>query len=153
MEKATFGAGCFWGVQSSFDKIDGVTKTTVGYMGGEIKNPSYEDVCTGETGYVEVVQLEFDPEIIKYDELLEIFWKIHDPTQKNGQGFDIGSQYKSTIFYHNEEQNNIAMKSKIQHENTNKYHRKIITEIKKASIFYPAEEYHQKYFEKMKYKI
>jgi len=153
MEKATFGAGCFWGVQSSFDKIDGVTKTTVGYMGGEIKNPSYEDVCTGETGYVEVVQLEFDPEIIKYDELLVIFWKIHDPTQKNGQGFDIGSQYKSTIFYHNEEQKNIAMKSKIQHENTNKYHRKIITEIKKASIFYPAEEYHQKYFEKMKYKI
>ena len=150
MQKATFGAGCFWGVQSSFDKIKGVTKTTVGYMGGSLKNPTYEDVCTDKTGYVEVVQLEFDPEIIKYDELLETFWNIHDPTQKNGQGFDIGSQYKSTIFYHTEEQKKIAMKSKNKKENSNKFHKEIITEIKKASIFYPAEDYHQKYFEKMK---
>ena len=101
MEIATFGAGCFWGVQLIFDKINGVEKTTVGYMGGTIKNPTYEQVSTGKTGYVEVINIEFNPEIIKYSDLLKHFWKNHDPTQINQQGYDIGSQYKSIIFYYN----------------------------------------------------
>jgi peptide-methionine (S)-S-oxide reductase len=152
MEIATFGAGCFWGVQSSFDKIKGVIKTTVGYMGGNIKNPTYEQVSTGKTGYIEAVNINYDQEIITYNELLDIFWKIHDPTQVNRQGFDIGLQYKSIIFYHNNEQKNIAEESKRRIENSRLYKKNIATEIKPALIFYPAEEYHQKYFNKMGYK-
>ena len=152
METATFGAGCFWGVQSSFDKIKGVKKTTVGFMGGNIKNPTYEEVCTGKTGYVEVVNIEFGENVIKYDELLNVFWNIHNPTQFNRQGFDIGSQYKSIIFFYSNEQKNIAEQSKKRLEELNIYNKNILTEIKPASVFYPAEEYHQKYFEKMKYK-
>jgi peptide-methionine (S)-S-oxide reductase len=152
METATFGAGCFWGVQSSFDKIDGVDKTTVGFMGGNIKNPTYDQVCKGKTGHVEVVNIEFDQNVIKYNELLNVFWNIHDPTQFNRQGFDIGSQYKSIIFFYSEEQKYIAEQSKKKLGESNIYNKDIITEIKQASVFYPAEEYHQKYFEKMKYK-
>ncbi len=152
MEIATFGAGCFWGVQSSFDKIKGVIKTTVGYMGGNIKNPTYEQVSTGKTGYIEVININYDQEIITYNELLDIFWKIHDPTQFNRQGFDIGSQYKSIIFYNNNEQKKIAEESKRRIENSKLYKKNIVTEIKQALIFYPAEEYHQKYFNKMGYK-
>lgn len=146
--KATFGAGCFWGVEAEFRKLEGVTDTLVGYMGGKTKNPSYEDVCTGETGYVEVVQIEYYPKKISYEALLNLFWKIHNPTTINRQGPDIGSQYKSIIFYHNEEQKNLALKSKQDLENSKIFQGKIVTEIKPASSFYKAEEYHQRYLEK-----
>jgi peptide-methionine (S)-S-oxide reductase len=146
MEKATFGAGCFWHVEAAFLKVNGVTQTVAGYMGGMLKNPTYNDVCTDSTGHVEVVQLEFDPEKISYETLLEVFWKIHDPTQLNRQGPDVGSQYMSVIFYHNEEQKEHAIKSREQHQKQHKS--KIVTEIKPASDFWRAEEYHQKYFEK-----
>ena len=151
METATFGAGCFWGAQAAFKDIKGVKSTTVGYMGGNLKNPTYEDVCTDKTGHAEVLQIEFDPEIIKYKELLEIFWDIHDPTQLNKQGPDIGSQYRSVIFYHNEKQKIIAEKSKKKLEKSGKYKKPIITEIKAAEDFYKAEEYHQNYFEKHRF--
>ena len=151
MEIATFGAGCFWGVQAAFKDIKGIKSTTVGYMGGNLKNPTYEDVCTDKTGHTEVVQIEFNPEIIKYEELLEIFWNIHDPTQLNKQGPDIGSQYRSVIFYHNEKQKIIAEKSKKKLEKSGKYKKPIITEIKAAEDFYKAEEYHQNYFEKHRF--
>jgi peptide-methionine (S)-S-oxide reductase len=151
MEIATFGAGCFWGVQSSFNKIKGVKKTIVGFMGGDIVNPTYEQVCSGKTGHIEVVQIEYDSEVITFEDLLDIFWKIHDPTQKNRQGFDIGLQYKSIIFYYNDNQKKIAEKSKKKLNESNIYNKKIITEIKPALNFYPAEEYHQNYFKKMGY--
>ena len=146
MEKATFGAGCFWGVEDRFQKIKGVVLTKVGYMGGTLKNPTYEDVCTDKTGHVEVVQMTYDPSIISYEELLEIFWSIHDPTQLNRQGPDIGTQYRSVMFYHTVEQKKIAEKSK--QKQSNMYKNKIFTEIKPAEEFYPAEEYHQKYLKK-----
>ncbi len=146
MEKATFGAGCFWHVEEAFREIKGVVKTEVGYMGGKMKNPNYEDVCTDETGHAEVVQIEFDPKIVPYEKLLEVFWTIHDPTQKNMQGPDKGTQYRSAIFYHNEEQKKIAEKSLLKEQ---KHHKeKIATEITKANTFYRAEEYHQKYLMK-----
>ena len=148
MEKATFGAGCFWGVQKEFNKIKGITNTTVGYMGGNLKNPTYKDVCTNKTGHVEVVEIEFDPKIVNYEKLLELFWKIHDPTQLNRQGPDVGTQYKSVIFYHNEEQKFLAEKSKDKLEKSNKFKKPIVTEIKPSEIFYKAEEYHQNYLEK-----
>ena len=151
MEIATFGAGCFWGVQSSFNKIKGVEKTIVGFMGGNIENPTYEQVCSGKTGHIEVVQIEFDSKAITFEDLLNIFWKIHDPTQKNRQGFDIGSQYKSIIFYYNDNQKKIAEKSKKELNDSNIYNKKIVTEIKPALKFYPAEEYHQNFFKKMGY--
>lgn len=146
MEIATFGAGCFWGVESKFQKVKGVINTTVGYMGGRLKNPTYEQVCTDKTGHAEVVQIIFDKEQISYEKLLEIFWSIHDPTQLNRQGPDIGKQYRSVIFHHNETQKKIAEKSKKQIQK--KYNRKIVTKITSASKFYPAEEYHQKYLQK-----
>jgi peptide-methionine (S)-S-oxide reductase len=148
MEIATFGAGCFWGVEAAFMKTKGVISTTVGYMGGELENPTYEDVCTNKTGHAEVVKIEFDSSIISYDELLDVFWTIHDPTQINQQGPDIGSQYRSVIFYHDEEQKNKAEKSKIQLEGSKQYLKPIATEITKAKTFYKAEEYHQKYLQK-----
>ena len=151
MEIATFGAGCFWGVQSSFNKIKGVKKTIVGFMGGNIVDPTYKQVCSGKTGHIEVVQIEFDSKVIIYENLIKIFWKIHDPTQKNRQGFDIGSQYKSIIFYYNDNQKKIAEKSKKELDESNIYNKKIVTEIKPALKFYPAEEYHQNYFKKMGY--
>jgi peptide-methionine (S)-S-oxide reductase len=146
MEKATFGAGCFWHVEEAFREIKGVSKTEVGYMGGAMKNPTYEDVCTDETGHAEVVQVEFDPKIVSYDKLLEAFWTIHDPTQKNRQGPDEGTQYRSAIFYHSEAQKKAAEKS--LKEAQKKFKEKIATEITKAGTFYPAEEYHQKYLMK-----
>ena len=145
-EKATFGAGCFWHVEEAFREIKGVLKTEAGYMGGKMKNPTYENVCTDETGHAEVVQIEFDPKIVPYEKLLEVFWTVHDPTQKNMQGPDVGTQYRSAIFYHTEEQKKIAEKS-LQKEQ--KHHKeKIATEITKANTFYKAEEYHQKYLMK-----
>ena len=145
MEIATFGAGCFWGVEAAYQKINGVIKTIVGYMGGTTKNPSYEDVCTDKTGHAEVVQVQFDNKIVKYEELLDVFWKIHDPTQLNRQGFDIGTQYRSVIFYHNEKQKILAEKSKNKQEKSKK---QIVTEIVPAKEFYKAEEYHQNYLKK-----
>jgi peptide-methionine (S)-S-oxide reductase len=146
MEKATFAAGCFWGIEAVFEKIEGVEKITVGYTGGKTKNPTYEQVCTGKTGHAEAVQIIYNPKIITYEQLLETFWMIHDPTQKNRQGPDIGTQYRSAIFYHNQEQKHMAEESKKQKE---KYLEvKIQTEITLAKEFYPAEEYHQKYLKK-----
>ena len=148
MEKATFGAGCFWGVESAFINIKGIKSTTVGYMVGNLKNPTYGDVCTDKTGHAEVVQILYDPTKISYDQLLNIFWSIHDPTQLNRQGADIGTQYRSVIFYHNENQKQIAKKSKNKQQKTGKYKKPITSEITPAKEFYPAEEYHQKYLEK-----
>ena len=146
MQKATFGAGCFWGVEATFQNIPGVVKTTVGYSGGNLINPTYEQVCTDQTGHAEVIQITYDPSIVSYEKLLEIFWNLHDPTQLNRQGVDVGSQYRSVIFYHNNEQKKLAeeSKKKIQEKIT----KKIVTEISKAQEFYPAEDYHQKYLDK-----
>ena len=148
MEKTTFAAGCFWGVEATFQKIKGVTKTTVGYMGGSLEDPAYEDVCTGTTGHAEVLQIEYDPSRITYEELLDIFWKKHDPTQKNRQGPDKGTQYRSAIFYHNEKQKKLSEETKNKLEKSKKYNKPIATEITQAKTFYPAEEYHQNYFKK-----
>jgi len=146
--KATFAAGCFWGVEELFSSIKGVTSTTVGYTGGNFSDPSYQDVCTGRTGHVEAIQLEYDPNVISFAELLEIFWANHNPTTPNQQGPDIGSQYRSAVFYHNSEQENVAKTMKIKLDESGKFSRKIVTEIVKATTFFPAEEYHQKYLQK-----
>ena len=148
METATFGAGCFWGVEAAFQKINGVKKTTVGYMGGKTKNPTYEDVCTDETGHAEVVQIQFDEKIVTYSELLDVFWEIHNPTQLNRQRFDIGTQYRSVIFYNNENQRKTAEMSKNKLEKSKKYKKPIVTEIIPEKEFYKAEEYHQNYLKK-----
>ena len=148
LEKATFGAGCFWHIEEEFKKLKGVTFTSVGFMGGNFKDPSYKDVCTGMTGHVEVVHLEYDSKIISYEKLLEVFWNIHDPTTLNRQGPDIGTQYRSVIFFHSEEQEKTATASKLNLEKSNKFKNKVVTEIKSAQGFWKAEEYHQKYFEK-----
>lgn len=148
MEKATFGAGCFWGVQAAFDKLSGVVYTEVGFMGGTLKDPTYTDVCNKDTGHAEVVQIIFDPDKISYENLLKEFWEIHNPTLLNQQGFDIGTQYRSVIFYHNEKQRKIAEMSKIELQQSGKYQFKIATVIEPATTFYPAEEKHQKYLEK-----
>ena len=148
-EKATFAAGCFWGVESAFRKVKGVSNVTVGYTGGHTKDPSYEEVCTDETGHAESVQVEFDPSAVSYDRLLEVFWRVHDPTTRNRQGPDIGSQYRSAIFYHSPEQKEKAIASKASHERDyRKAGMMIVTEIVPATTFYPAEEYHQRYHEK-----
>jgi len=146
--KATFGAGCFWCVEPIFQKLDGVLSTSVGYAGGSFGNPTYDDVCTGQTGHAEVVQIEYDPSKISYDELLNAFWNNHDPTTLNKQGPDIGTQYRSLIFFHSSEQEATAKASKEKLENSGKYHKKIVTEIVPASQFYKAEDYHQRYYEK-----
>jgi len=148
VEKAMFAAGCFWGVQARFDKIKGVVATQVGYTGGRTENPTYEEVCSGDTGHAEAVEVTFDPAIVSYEELLKAFWNMHNPTTKNRQGFDIGSQYRSAVFYHNEEQKNAAEKVKQELEAIKKFPMPIVTEITPASTFYKAEEYHQKYYEK-----
>ncbi|OCL26201.1 peptide-methionine (S)-S-oxide reductase [Orenia metallireducens] len=148
MEKATFAAGCFWGVQALFDKIDGVISTTVGYIGGQTDEPTYEEVCTDQTGHAEAIEITFDPSEITYKELLELFWNNHNPTTLNRQGVDVGTQYRSAIFYHNKEQEEIAKQSKEALANSNKYQNPIVTEIVAATTFYPAEEYHQKYLQK-----
>ena len=148
MEKATFGAGCFWGPEGIFRKLDGVTATSVGYMGGSLENPTYEEVCTGRTGHAEVVDVEFDPSRIAYEELLQVFWACHDPTTLNRQGPDFGTQYRSVLFFYGPEQEAAARASKEKLERSGHYRREIVTEITPASTYYPAEEYHQRYVEK-----
>lgn len=148
MEKAMFAAGCFWHVEEAFRRRKGVLRTTVGYTGGTTKNPTYEDVCTDKTGHAEVVEITFDPGKTSYEELLDVFWNIHDPTTINRQGPDIGTQYRSAIFYHSEEQKKQAEQSKKKLEESGKLKKKIVTEIVKATTFYPAEEYHQHYLAK-----
>src|SRR5579872_740342 len=148
MEKATFGAGCFWGVEAAFRRRKGVVSTMVGYMGGTLPNPTYQDVCTDRTGHAEVVQLEYDPAQVSYDELLDIFWEIHDPTQFNRQGPDVGTQYRSVIFFHTPAQESAGRVAKSKLERSGRYREKIATEIVAAPEFYPAEEYHQQYLEK-----
>ncbi len=150
MEKATFGAGCFWGVEARFRKIKGVIEAVVGYSGGKTKNPTYKDVCTDKTGHAEVVQVTYDPSIVSYEELLEVFWNIHNPTTLNRQGWDIGTQYRSVVFYHSEEQKERALKLKEKLDKSGRYKKPIVTEITPASEFYKAEEYHQRYYEKNK---
>lgn len=147
-QKATFGAGCFWGVEEAFRKVRGVVSTAVGYAGGLMKNPTYEDVCTDQTGHAEVVEVEYDPSVVSYDELLNLFWSIHDPTTPNRQGPDVGTQYRSAIFYHGPEQQAAAEASKDKLQKSGRFKRPIVTEIKPAKEFYRAEEYHQQYFEK-----
>lgn len=146
IEKATFAAGCFWGVEQAFFETEGVIKTTVGYEGGHKENPTYKEVCTDTTGHAEVVEIEFDKNVISYRELVEKFWQIHNPTQVNRQGPDVGSQYRSSIFFHSEEQREVAEASKS--ENAENFAQPIATEIVSAATFYPAEDYHQKYFQK-----
>jgi len=145
-EKAIFGAGCFWGVEAAFRKIEGVLEATSGYSGGHTETPSYGDVCSGATGHAEVVEVEYDPEKVSYEELLEVFWKEHDPTQVNRQGLDMGTQYRSAIFYTTPEQEAAAHASREKAQE--RYRKPIATEIAPASEFYRAEEYHQRYFEK-----
>jgi peptide-methionine (S)-S-oxide reductase len=147
-KKATFGAGCFWGVEAAFRKVTGVVSTTVGYSGGSSKNPTYKDVCSGRTGHAEVVQVEYDPSKTPYEELLNVFWGAHDPTQMNRQGPDVGTQYRSAIFFYNAEQEAAAKAAKAHLEKSGRYRKPIVTEIIPASEFYMAEEYHQQYFEK-----
>ena len=147
-KKVTFAAGCFWHIEAAFRHVKGVLSTAVGYTGGTLKNPTYEDVCTDKTGHAESVEVVFDPSIVSYGELLNIFWKIHDPTTPNRQGPDIGSHYRSVIFYHNKEQKLLAEKSKSQLEKSKIFKNKIVTVIAPASEFYKAEEYHQQYLEK-----
>ena len=149
LQMATFAAGCFWGVEEAFTKIKGVKATRVGYIGGNLPNPTYEDVCTDRTGHAEALQVEYDPKEVSYEELLDLFWSIHNPTTKNRQGPDIGSQYRSTIFYHTPEQERIAKKSKQELDDSTKFQTKIVTEIVPATAFYQAEDYHQKYYQKI----
>ena len=144
--KATFGAGCFWGVEAAFRQLDGVTATRVGYSGGHTENPTYEDVCSHTTGHAEVVEVTYDPERVSYDQLLDTFWAKHDPTQLNRQGWDIGDQYRSAIFFHDQEQQETALRSKAEEQTR---HRKpIVTQVEPAQTFYEAEDYHQQYLEK-----
>jgi peptide-methionine (S)-S-oxide reductase len=148
MEKATFAAGCFWGIEAAFRQTKGVTSTAVGYTGGHTKNPTYEEVCTDRTGHAEAVEVEFDPAQVSYDDLLDVFWGNHDPTQRNRQGPDVGSQYRSAIFYHTPEQQAAATQSKERLDKSGRYKRAIATEIAPAGEFCRAEEYHQQYLEK-----
>ncbi len=148
MEKATFGAGCFWGIEAAFRQVPGVVDAAVGYMGGTLENPTYQDVCTDTTGHAEVVQVTFDPAQVSYPQLLDLFWEIHDPTTPDRQGFDVGSQYRSAIFYHGEEQKKEAEAFKSELENQQVFAKPIVTQINAANQFYPAEEYHQRYHEK-----
>ena len=148
MELATFGAGCFWGVEVTFRQVPGVKDALVGYLGGTLANPTYKDVCTGRTGHAEVVQVQYDPSEVAYDKLLDVFWANHDPTTLNRQGPDVGTQYRSAIFYHSPEQKAAAEKSKARLEAGGALRRPVVTEITAASTFYPAEDYHQRYLEK-----
>jgi methionine-S-sulfoxide reductase len=145
-ELATFGAGCFWCVEAVLEQLDGVKNVASGYMGGRVENPTYEQVCSNTTGHAEVVQVTFDPERISYEKLLEYFWKLHDPTTLNRQGNDVGTQYRSVIFYHSESQREAAERSKKAMDASGTFGSPIVTEITKASTFYPAEKYHQDYY-------
>jgi peptide-methionine (S)-S-oxide reductase len=148
MALATFGAGCFWGVEEVFRQIPGVKNTTVGYMGGTTENPTYEEVCTDQTGHAEVVQVEYDPEQVTYEDLLDVFWNNHNPTTLNRQGPDVGTQYRSVIFYHTDEQKQAAEASKKQLDQSGKWKDPIVTQIEPAGTFWRAEEYHQRYLQK-----
>jgi len=147
-ERATFAAGCFWGVEAAFAKVPGVVSTQVGYTGGHTEKPTYKDVCTDQTGHAEAVTITYDPAKISYQQLLDVFWSIHDPTTLNRQGPDAGTQYRSAIFYHNQEQQAAAKASKRKLQQSGRFDKPIVTEITPASRFYRAEEYHQHYFEK-----
>jgi peptide-methionine (S)-S-oxide reductase len=144
--KATFGAGCFWGVEAAFRQLDGVTRTRVGYSGGHSENPTYEDVCSHTTGHAEVVEVTYDPERVSYEELLDVFWHKHDPTQLNRQGWDIGDQYRSVVFVHDDEQREAALRSKAGEQA--RWSAPIVTQVEPAETFYEAEDYHQQYLEK-----
>ena len=146
--KATFGAGCFWHVEDLFAKTKGVKSTKVGYTGGQLSDPTYEEVCTDKTGHAEAVEVEYDPTEISFERLLDVFWNNHNPTTLNRQGPDVGIQYRSAIFYHDEEQKEIAEKSKNLLDKSGKFSDPIVTQIVPAPVFYKAEEYHQKYFKK-----
>jgi peptide-methionine (S)-S-oxide reductase len=148
MAKATFAAGCFWGVEANFRRVMGVTSTAVGYTGGELANPTYEAVCTDRTGHAEAIEVEFDPHQIRYDDLLEIFWSTHDPTTPNRQGPDVGAQYRSAIFFHDSAQEAAALASKERQEKSGRFRRPIVTQVVPASTFYRAEDCHQQYYEK-----
>jgi len=150
MARATFAGGCFWGTEEAFRTVDGVIDTAVGYMGGTTENPSYEMVCTGQTGHAEVVDINFDPTVISYPQLIEVFWTIHNPTSLNFQGVDTGTQYRTAIFYHNDEQRQQAEESKAALTASGVYEPPIVTEITPAGPFWLAEEYHQQYFVKQK---
>lgn len=148
MKKATFGAGCFWGVEEAFRHVEGVTDAAVGYSGGTLENPTYKEVCTDQTGHAEVVEVQYDPARVSYDQLLDVFWNSHNPTTLNRQGPDIGTQYRSVIFYHDEEQKTAASASKDRLQASGRFPRPIVTLIEPASPFYRAEEYHQQYLAK-----
>jgi len=146
IQKATFGAGCFWCVEAVFERLDGVVDVIPGYSGGQKKNPTYREICTGRTGHAEVAQITFDTRIITFNALLNMFWKSHDPTTRNKQGNDIGTQYRSAIFYHNDEQKTIAKESKNKVDNSNVFLNPVVTEITKLDKFWPAEDYHNNYY-------
>ena len=146
--KAIFGAGCFWGIEAAFRQVPGVKDVLVGYSGGHTAEPTYRDVCSGGTGHAEVVEVDYDPEAVTYDDLLDVFWRIHNPTTLNRQGPDVGTQYRSAIFTLDDDQDQHARASVAQANESGRFPRPIVTEIIKASPFYPAEEYHQRYFEK-----
>jgi peptide-methionine (S)-S-oxide reductase len=147
-QKATFGAGCFWGVEATFRQVPGVIDAAVGYAGGDLPNPTYRDVCTDMTGHAEVVQVDYDPDKVSYEELLRVFWENHDPTTLNRQGPDVGTQYRSVIFYHTPEQEAAARASKENLEKSHRFRRPVVTRIEPAPQFYRGEEYHQRYLEK-----
>ena len=147
-EKATFAAGCFWGVEATFRKIDGVVEAAVGYIGGTLENPTYEDICAGTTGHAEAIEVTFDPSKVTFDQLLDVFWANHNPTTLNRQGPDVGSQYRSAIFFHTQPQRDAAGASKEKLDASDRFASPIVTEITPASTFYRAEEYHQRYLEK-----
>jgi len=146
MEKATFGNGCFWCTEAVFQNLKGVEKVESGYTGGKVKKPTYKEVCSGLTGHAEVIQFTFDPAIISFEELLEVFWNTHDPTTLNRQGNDIGTQYRSVVYYHNDEQKVLAERYKAQLDQSDTWSDSIVTEISTIDVFYPAEDYHQNYF-------
>lgn len=147
LEKATFGSGCFWCTEAVFERLQGVTGVVSGYSGGEVENPSYEEVCNGTTGHAEVIQLTYNPDLVSYKELLEVFWKTHDPTTLNRQGNDVGTQYRSVIFYHNDEQKELAERYKKELDEAGIFDDPIVTEISPLTNFYKAEKYHQNYYE------
>ena len=148
LETATFGAGCFWDVEDTYMDVEGVKETTVGFMGGHVESPTYENVCTDKTGHAEVTQVKYDPDEVSYEDLLKVFWGNHDPTTIDRQGPDVGSQYRSVIFFHTPEQEKLARESKKKMDKSNKFNEHIVTEISQAEEFYKAEEYHQKYVQK-----
>ncbi|MEO8431985.1 MAG: peptide-methionine (S)-S-oxide reductase MsrA [Acidobacteriota bacterium] len=148
MSKATFAAGCFWGVEAEFRKVEGVLATAVGYEGGRLERPTYEDVCSGRTGHAEAVEVDYDPERVSYDTLLNVFWENHDPTTLNRQGPDVGEQYRSAVFFHDADQEEAALASKAKLEASGRYRRPVVTQVVPASTFWRAEDYHQQYLEK-----